>query len=111
MRHAGVTPAAGAGRSWATFDRTGHWATDAAEAAGDRLRVLRNLESLDLSETQLYDRGLGYLKGATNLRTLNLGGTQVTDDGLKKLGGLKKLESLNPCGTWVTVRGSSTLRG
>jgi hypothetical protein len=48
-----------------------------------RLRILRELESLDLDASRITDRGMAHLQGLTRLERLNLGYTQVTDASLQ----------------------------
>jgi hypothetical protein len=49
------------------------------------LEMLKGLESLDLSGTQLTDAGLKHLKGLTKLERLNLNYTDVTEAGISDL--------------------------
>ena len=48
------------------------------------LAALHDLETLDLSHSDLTDAGLGYVTGFTNLQYLNLRNTDVTEDSVKK---------------------------
>ena len=48
------------------------------------LKVLGNLEDLDLSETAIDDAGLAHLHEIKSLRRLNVTGTRVTDAGVEK---------------------------
>ena len=75
------------------------------------LNGLTNLQHLNLSGTQVTDKGLKHLKGLTNLQHLNLSGTRVTDKGLKHLKGLTNLQYLNLYGTRVTDEGLKHLKG
>lgn len=54
----------------------------------------RSLRRLHLSQTAVSDAGLAHLRGLSELRFLNLFGTAVTDQGLDHLHGLGKLEKL-----------------
>jgi hypothetical protein len=47
--------------------------------------VLRRLESLDLSATQVTDAGLVNLEGMSQLRSLDLRGAHVTESGVTRL--------------------------
>ncbi|MBC8872532.1 MAG: hypothetical protein H8E44_24120 [Planctomycetes bacterium] len=65
------------------------------------LRALTNLQSLNLSRTEVREAGLVCLKKMTDLRELDLGATQLTDGGLEHLQRLTKLEKLRLGGTHV----------
>ena len=58
------------------------------------LAGLKNLQSLELSHTEVTGTGLKELAGLKNLQSLHLGQTKVTDAGLKELARLKS------CNTW-----------
>jgi Leucine-rich repeat (LRR) protein len=102
----------------------------------DQLRKVRDIQFLDLSDTDVTDAGLAHLAGVTTLLRLELNGTKVSDAGLKNLAtlpnlqvlglyktkitdeGLKKhlskltmLQSLNLRGTKITDAGIGYLRG
>jgi Leucine-rich repeat (LRR) protein len=51
----------------------------------EQLGRLRQLDILNLDDTQVTDAGLEHLKGLTQLRMLGLTGTKVTDEGVKRL--------------------------
>jgi Leucine-rich repeat (LRR) protein len=49
------------------------------------LKGLTQLQTFDLSDTQVTDAGLEHLKELTQLQTLDLSGTEATDEGVKRL--------------------------
>jgi Leucine-rich repeat (LRR) protein len=51
----------------------------------EELKDLKNLTTLDLSETKITDAGLKELRELKKLASLSLANTQITDTGLKKL--------------------------
>jgi hypothetical protein len=70
---------------------------------------------LDLSDTQISDRGLEYLKGMNQLQHLKLNKTNVTDRGLEKLvvmwrDGLGSGDKLSLLGTKTTKAGVKKLQ-
>ena len=74
---------------------------DEAVAALEKLgaKIERNEQGdvgVDLSDTEITDAGLVYLKEMTKLENLELEGTQITDAGLVHLQGLTTLASLSP---------------
>ncbi|MCH8048340.1 MAG: hypothetical protein IID44_31985 [Planctomycetes bacterium] len=69
-----------------------------------------SLETLDLSETKVTDRGLAYLSTLTRLEKLFLDETKVTDAGLRYLKPLVKLDVLALSGTPITGRGLANLK-
>ncbi|NOX55360.1 MAG: leucine-rich repeat domain-containing protein [Planctomycetes bacterium] len=71
---------------------------------------MRKLRTLDLSGTDVTDRGLECLSGLVNLESLNLSGTEVTDRGTHHLKGLRKLNWLNLQNTAVTAAGLRRLQ-
>jgi len=73
------------------------------------LGVPGQLEMLDLSGTQIDDRGLVYVKDWRSLRVLSLRNTQISDDGLRRLGGLTELDFLDLSWTQVTDAGLGSL--
>ena len=58
-----------------------------------------------MSDTQITDAGVEYLKRLTNFLWLNLDGSQVTDAGLAHLKGLAKLKYLFLYRTQITDAG------
>jgi hypothetical protein len=58
------------------------------------LRELTNLKVLDLSRTQITNKGLVHLETMTELEGLDLSGTQVTDHGFAYLKEMTKLDTL-----------------
>jgi internalin A len=63
------------------------------------LAGLKDLMTLDVSDTKIDDAGLKQIAALPSLRTLNLEGTAVTHRGLIHLLSLTNLESLNLCFT------------
>jgi hypothetical protein len=51
----------------------------------NRLKYLKNLQTLSLSETQVTDLGLDDLKAIGGLQELYVGSTRLTDAGIKRL--------------------------
>ncbi len=75
------------------------------------LAGLQNLQSLDISHTQVTDSGLGQLAANKNLQNLDLGASTVTDAGLKQLASVKSLRKLYFGSTAVTDAGLKELEG
>ena len=73
------------------------------------LIALKQLQTLDLSQTEVTDAGIKDVASLQQLRTLNLRRTAVTDAGLKELTGLQQLRSLDLTGTAVTDAGLKEL--
>ena len=71
---------------------------------------LKQLTSLDLSNTQITDLGLKELRKLTTLTSLNLKYTGVSDLGLCELAALSNLETLNLDSTKITDAGLIELR-
>jgi hypothetical protein len=69
--------------------------TDVGDVALTRLRGLRHLRSLDLSETDVTDEGLARLAQLKTLEELLLAETKVTDAGVATLCELKSLRWLS----------------
>jgi eukaryotic-like serine/threonine-protein kinase len=59
-----------------------------------RLKDLKHLRELDLSETSISDAGLEHLQGLDSLSRLDLGRTAITNEGLKYVSNLKNLREL-----------------
>lgn len=59
------------------------------------IKQLRNLRSLDLSDTAVTGRGLAQLAKLPHLKRLVLAGTRITDAALNELGQLQQLEELD----------------
>ncbi|MCH8922033.1 MAG: hypothetical protein IIA67_02655 [Planctomycetes bacterium] len=88
------------------------WGTRNVTDAGlAHLNELKNLEELNLNDTQVTDAVLEHVKGLTNLRELYLAHTNVTDAGLDHLSGLKTLERLDLSHTKITDAGLEHLKG
>src|SRR5262249_27129886 len=64
---------------------------------------------VDLSFTDVMDKGLKDLAPLQRLQALNLGGTKITEVGLKELAPLKMLQRLHLDGTQVTDQGLKEL--
>jgi hypothetical protein len=60
----------------------------AADQLLDHVRVLSDLQSLELAGTNVTDKSLEKIKGLTKLRSLNLASTKVSNKGLESLKGL-----------------------
>jgi len=58
------------------------------------LKRLSDVQSIEVSDTNITDAGLEHLKGLTNLVYLNIENTHITDNGLEQLKGLTNLEYL-----------------
>jgi hypothetical protein len=69
--------------------------SDADDASVGRLHTSRRLESLDLSNTLVSDRGVRSLSGLPSLRHLSLEGTNISGRSLEALHGCGWLETLN----------------
>jgi len=74
------------------------------------LADITNLSELDLANTKITAKGLGYIKGNTNLTKLSLANTSVDDAALKQIEGLTNLMSLNLYNTKVTDAGLASLK-
>src|SRR5262245_9765778 len=70
-----------------------------------KLAALRNLQSLDLSNTGLTDPDLKELAGLRSLRSLNLRYNRIGDIGLKELATLNNLEAVTLDHTQITDAG------
>jgi serine/threonine protein kinase/Leucine-rich repeat (LRR) protein len=73
------------------------------------LAACTDLQSLDLSQTQLRDSDLAGLAKLPNLRTLRLRRVPITDRGLKELAPLTSLEVLDLANTNITGSGFAQL--
>ncbi|KAA5545781.1 c-type cytochrome domain-containing protein [Adhaeribacter rhizoryzae] len=74
------------------------------------LAGFKNLTRLSLDNTAITDAGLQHLAALTNLHYLNLYGTKISDKGLKSLTACKKLKSLYLWQTGVTPQGVAALQ-
>jgi hypothetical protein len=74
------------------------------------LKGAPTLRSLILADTAVTDAGLVVLRELTNLRCLNLAGTKINDPGLGILEGLSELEALLLSRTAITDTGIVYLR-
>lgn len=79
--------------------------TVVSDAGMKHLRLLKNLESLNLNLTRITGKGLRVLKGFNKLKLLELSGPRITDSSLKQLPRLPGLEELRLRNTSVTDRG------
>lgn len=77
----------------------------------EHLKGMTKLEALFLDNTQITDKGLAHLKDMTELDFLYLQGTQITDNGLPHLNGMTNLQALDLSGTRVTDAGLAHLKG
>ncbi|MHC4111897.1 MAG: redoxin family protein, partial [Planctomycetota bacterium] len=75
-----------------------------------RLEGLTSLQELNLSRTQITNKGLTHLSGLTSLRKLFLSNTQITDAGLAHLKNLTSLQSLCLHDTQVSDAGLAHLK-
>jgi hypothetical protein len=67
---------------------------EVTDAGLKELAGMKDLATLDLSNTQITDAGLKELAGLPNLTRLSLGSTRITGTGLKDLAALKNLTTL-----------------
>jgi len=72
---------------------------------------LHNIETLDLSVTELFGWGLQFLGQLPHLKSLNLFSTKVSDEGMVHIAGHRSLVDLNLCGTNITDLGVHHLTG
>ena len=86
-----------------------HAMTNAYAASGSRPSKPEDVTRLNLSGTQVTDKGLKELGALKNLAGLDLSGTKVTDEGLKELAPLQNLTRINLSGTKVTDAGLKAL--
>jgi Leucine-rich repeat (LRR) protein len=75
----------------------------------DRIRHLKTLRSLDLSDTALTGEGLSKLAALPHLERLVLAGTQMTDSALYELGDLAHLKELDLSRTEISGTGFARL--
>ena len=73
------------------------------------LSNLPRLGQLELAECQITDAGLEHIRGLKSLTFVSLNGTQVTDAGLKGLMELKGLSQLRLNGTQITDAGLTSI--
>ncbi len=83
--------------------------TEVTDASIKEIAGLKQLQTLDLSNSVVTDAGLKELAGLDQLQTLHLWHTKITDTGLKELAGLQQLQTLNLVGTQVTDAGMKEL--
>ena len=74
------------------------------------LPKMKNLTKLDLSQTEIGDRGLDALAQLKKLERFNLSGSKVTDAGLLKLMALPKLQKLYLWNSKATPEGAAALK-
>jgi beta-lactamase regulating signal transducer with metallopeptidase domain len=79
------------------------------DAGISHLKDCRDLEVLQVLNSQIGDESLRMLRKMPNLISLNLAGTQITDKGLRYLSKLSRLEILRLSHTRVTDEGLSYL--
>jgi CubicO group peptidase (beta-lactamase class C family)/Leucine-rich repeat (LRR) protein len=75
------------------------------------LKGLKQLENLQLFDSEITDAGLAHLAELHGLKTLELARTKITDAGLKHLEGMAKLEMLGLISTPITDAGLAHLKG
>ena len=73
-----------------------------ADAALAHAAKVQTVRKIDLSLSDVTDRGLVRLHGAKGLEVLKLGSTKISDDGLARLGGLKRLKVVDLSNTRIT---------
>ena len=78
---------------------------------GDGLEQLKDVEVLDLTDTDIADEAMPKLAGLCNLKDLSLTGTNVTNTGLRHLSRLDKLESLGLGCFGISDAGLQHLKG
>ncbi|MEK6249609.1 MAG: hypothetical protein N2C12_15610, partial [Planctomycetales bacterium] len=83
--------------------------TVVSDAGMKHLRLLKNLESLNLNLTRVTGKGLANIEGVSKLRLLELSGPRITDHSLKHLPRLPSLEELRLRNTSVTDRGLKSI--
>jgi len=83
----------------------------AADQLLDQVKILSDLQILEVAATNVTDKSLAKIKGLTKLRALNLASTKVGDKGLEYLSGLKDLTRLSLFGTQVSDKGVANLKG
>ena len=84
--------------------------TEITDAGLAHLKGLSSLQLLFLNNTQVSDVGLAHLKGLTSLQRLYLNYTKVSDAGLEHLKGLSSLQELFLSGTQISDAGLAQLR-
>lgn len=87
------------------------WDTSIGNRGMGYVNELQNLQSLHLSWARVEDNGVKALSGLLGLVTLNLWATGITDIGLKYLGKMKTLTSLDLTDTKITDAGAEQLAG
>ncbi len=75
------------------------------------LKLLPQLQTLDITDQRVTDAGIEQLAGLANLQRLSLDDAQVTDAGLMRLAGLTNLQRLWLDSPRVTERGIQKLQG
>lgn len=86
------------------------WAKAKNDAGLKVLTELRDLQILDLTDSQVTDAGLSYLEALPHLERLRLDGTQISDAGLEHLKKMPQLREVYLYATQVTERGVADLR-
>lgn len=81
-----------------------------ADAAIEYVKAFRNLDHLDLSNSNITDAGLVKLNGHPSLTYLQLSNTAITDAGLSSLTRLPRLLRLDLDGTKITDSGLGSLQ-
>jgi hypothetical protein len=84
--------------------------TNITDKGVQQVGKLKNLTRLSLDNTAISDKGLSYLQQSKSLLYLNLYTTQITDKGLRSLEGIKNLQALYLWQTQVTPRGVALVK-
>jgi mono/diheme cytochrome c family protein len=84
--------------------------TNITDKGLQQLSQFKNLTRLSLDNTAVTDASLKHLTALPHLRYLNLYGTKVTDNGLKSLAACKNLKALYLWQTAVTPQGVAALQ-
>ncbi len=84
--------------------------TNITDQAMPFLKNYPHLTRLSLDQTKVSDKGLVHLQALPRLKYLNLYGTKVTDQGLKLVADCKSLKSIYLWQTQVTQQGVAALQ-
>lgn len=86
------------------------WAKAKTDAGLEVLEELRDLQILDLTDSQVTDAGLKHLKALPRLERLRLDGSGISDAGLEHLKQMPQLRQVYLFATQVTERGVAELK-
>ena len=84
--------------------------TDVTDKHLEKIKRLTKLRFLNLASTKVGDKGLAHLRGLTSIRSLSLLGTQISDEGVAHLKGLKSLKEVIANDARLTAAGASALQ-